>query len=62
MKEIRQKSIKECQQLLAENREKLRNLRFEMVNKRLKNVKEIKEIQKTIARILTVFKEKSRQQ
>ena len=50
-KEIIQKSTEELEQLLAESREHLRELRFKAANKQLKNVREIRLLKRTIARI-----------
>ncbi len=53
--EIRQKSKKELQELLKSNREKLRQLRFNLTSGKVKNVREIRQIKKDIARILTII-------
>lgn len=58
VKEIRQKSDKELQKLLANLRDKLRDLRFKTASKQLKNYKEMGKIEKEVARILTVMKER----
>lgn len=50
-KEIIQKSTEELKQLLAESRERLRESRFKAANKQLKNVREIRLLKRTIARI-----------
>ncbi|PIT90803.1 MAG: 50S ribosomal protein L29 [Candidatus Komeilibacteria bacterium CG10_big_fil_rev_8_21_14_0_10_41_13] len=55
-KELKNKSVKELHKLLAENREKLRDMRFSVSAKQLKNIREIREVKKLIARILTVLK------
>ena len=52
-KEIVQKSKEELIKLLAESREHLRDLRFKVVNKQLKNVREIRDLKRTIARAST---------
>ena len=57
--EIKQKSQSELQKILAEKREKLRQLRFGLASGKVKNVREIRQIKKDIARILTQLKEKS---
>lgn len=62
IKELRNKTAKDLVSLLALEREKLRNLRFSVSAKQLKNVKEINGLRKYIARILTVVKEKSEKQ
>lgn len=53
--ELRQKSKNELEQLLRENREKARNLRFDLAGGKVKNVREIRRIKKDIARILTII-------
>lgn len=58
IKELRQKPEKELQHLLQENREKLRQFRFDLASKKLKNIRQIRETRKDIARILTLTKEK----
>jgi ribosomal protein L29 len=54
-KELKTKTEKELKQILNESREKLRDLRFKDANKQLKNVREIRVIKKTIAKILTLI-------
>lgn len=58
IKEIRQKSDKELQKLLANLRDKLRDLRFKTASKQLKNYKETGKIKKDVARISTAMKER----
>ena len=55
--ELRQKSKSELQKLLQDLQEKLRQLRFDLVSGKVKNVREIREIKKDIARILTLLKQ-----
>ena len=55
--EIRQKTKSELQKLLQDLQEKLRQLRFNLASGKIKNVKEIREIKKDIARILTIINE-----
>jgi large subunit ribosomal protein L29 len=62
LKQLKTKSVKELSKLLAEYREKLRDLRFKVSAKQLKNIKEIKGVKKTIARILTLLKETKTQE
>ena len=57
-KELKQKTKEELEMILKENREKLRQLKFNLKSKKLKKVNEIKEIRKIIARILTIFKKR----
>jgi ribosomal protein L29 len=54
-KEIKKKKVSELHNLLAETRDKLRELRFKDANKQLKNVREIRVLKKTISKILTVL-------
>jgi len=56
LSELRQKSKSELQKLLLDNRERLRQLRFDLAAGKVKNVREIRQIKKDIARILTLLK------
>lgn len=56
--ELRQKSKKELQKILIDSRERLRGLKFDLASGKVKNVREIRELKKDIARILTLLKEK----
>jgi len=60
-KELRQKSEKELQKLLQGLRERLRKLRFDLVSGKVKNVREIRQTRKDIARILTILNERKKQ-
>ena len=53
--ELRKKSEPELQKFLAEKKERLRSLRFDLVSGKVKNVREIRETKKDIARILTLI-------
>ncbi|MFH1780505.1 MAG: 50S ribosomal protein L29 [Candidatus Nealsonbacteria bacterium] len=53
--EIRQKSKNELESMLQEKRERLRNLRFDLASGKVKNFREIRELKKEIARILTLL-------
>lgn len=57
-KELKSKTEKELHAMLAESREKLRDLRFKDANKQLKNVREIRGIKRTISRVLTLINNK----
>jgi ribosomal protein L29 len=59
IKELKQKTDKELVSLERELREKLLVLRFEDSTEAVKNVREIREIKKTIARALTEIKTRS---
>ena len=56
IQDLKNKSTKELHELLAEKRNELRELRFKVSEKQLKNVSEIKKVRKTIAQILTIIK------
>ena len=56
IQELRQKNKVELQKLLQDNRERLRQLRFDLAAGKVKNVREIRLIKKDIARILTLLK------
>lgn len=57
IRELRQKSDKELNQTLISLRDKLRELRFNLTGGKVKNIKEIHQTKKDIARILTLLKE-----
>lgn len=54
--ELREKSKSELNKLLQDLRERLRQLRFDLVSGKVKNVREIRKIKKDIARILTIIR------
>lgn len=58
-KELRNKSNKELQKNLADSRAKLAQLSVDYRTKEVKNVKEIRVIKKSIARILTIIAEQA---
>ncbi len=55
IKELRQKSKKELSNLLKENRRKVGQLQFDLASKKLKNVRQVRELRRDIARILTLL-------
>lgn len=55
--ELRQKPKMELQKLVREKREKLRQLRFDLASGKVKNVREIRQIKKDVAKILTILKQ-----
>ena len=57
-KELKSKTEHELHAFLAESREKMRELRFKDSNRQLKNVREIRSIKQTIARVLTLLRKK----
>ncbi len=56
--ELKNKQKQELENLLLENKKKLRNFKFDLARQKVKNPKEIKEVKKTIARILTLLCQK----
>lgn len=54
--ELFSKNRDELEKELKDNRERLRQLRFDLVAGKVKNVREIRKIKKEIARILTLLK------
>lgn len=59
--ELEKKPANELQELLDQERIKLGELRFKLVNKQLKNVNEIQETKKNIARISTFLNAKPKE-
>ncbi|PIP27274.1 MAG: 50S ribosomal protein L29 [Candidatus Moranbacteria bacterium CG23_combo_of_CG06-09_8_20_14_all_39_10] len=57
IKEIREKNIEELKKLLSEKREAVRKLRFDVAAKQVKDIREIRNSKRDIARILTILKE-----
>jgi len=57
VRELRRKSNKELEETLFGLRDKLCELRFNLVGGKVKNIKEIRQTKKEIARILTLLKE-----
>ena len=58
IKEVRDKSTEELKKTLEELKAELFDLRFQRATGSIENPMRIREIKKTIARILTVLKEK----
>lgn len=57
-KELQKLTDSELKKALEQNQEKLRSLRFDLASGKVKNVREIRETRKTIARIYTIIKER----
>jgi len=53
--ELRRKSKDELKKILQDNREKTRQLRFDLSAGKVKNVREIRHIKKEIAQALTLL-------
>jgi len=56
--ELQKKSKSELKKLITDKGEHLRTLRFSLAVGKLKNVREIRETKRDIARILTIMKHK----
>ena len=56
IKELKTKSIDDLKIMLTDSRLKLRDLRFKNASSQLKDVRELREIKKNIAQILTLIK------
>ena len=59
IKELKDRSVGELQKLLGEQREILRSLRFQVSTAQESHVHRVSDTKKTIARILTLLKEKA---
>jgi ribosomal protein L29 len=53
--ELRQKPKPELEKMVQDNREKLRQLRFDLLSGKIKNVREIRKIKKEIAQMMTLL-------
>ncbi|MFZ2189949.1 MAG: 50S ribosomal protein L29 [Candidatus Magasanikiibacteriota bacterium] len=60
IKDLKNKSIKELQDLLSEKREEVRELRFKASENQLKKVREIRNNKKIVAQILTLLNAKNK--
>lgn len=59
-KDLRNKSVKELEKSLVDSRAKLAQLRVDYRTKEVKNVREIRTVRKTIARIMTAISQQSK--
>ncbi len=57
IKELKQKSIQDLEKMEKETRQKLAELRFKVYQKQLKNINELKNNKKDLARTLTAKNE-----
>lgn len=57
--DLRKKERGELEKLLKDLREKLAKLKFDLSLGKLKNVREIRQTKKDIARVLTILREKT---
>jgi large subunit ribosomal protein L29 len=58
IKELRMKKELGLKKMLADHREKLRVLKFELAAGKVKDVRQIRRFRKDVAKILTILKEK----
>jgi large subunit ribosomal protein L29 len=61
IRKLRDKTIPELQKDLAEDREALRAMKFDLAAGKIKNEGKIKDTRKKIARIMTFIAEKSKE-
>ena len=59
-KELKKKKENDLHKILAESRDKLRDLRFKDANKQLKNVREIRVMRRIISNVLTLLNSKKK--
>lgn len=59
IQDLKNKPVVELQKLLRESRERLQILKFDLTAGKVKNVKEIKDLKKNIARIITFVGQKT---
>ncbi|MBU1292014.1 50S ribosomal protein L29 [Patescibacteria group bacterium] len=57
-KELRQKTEKELKDSLIQDCLKLGQFKFDLASKKLKNVREVRDLRREIARILTILNKK----
>ena len=60
-KELKKKSEAELHKLLKQYREKLRDMRFSVSAKQLKNIREVRTVKKVIAQVLTLLNQESKE-
>ncbi len=59
IKDLHQKTEKELNELLIESRYKLGKLKFDLSSKKIKNIREIRDLRRDVARILTILNQKN---
>ena len=57
IKELREKNSEELKKLLQEKQEMIRQIRFDISSKQVKNNRELRSTKKDVARILTLINE-----
>lgn len=58
IRELEKKSSEELEKLYIDFCQKRQQLNFKVASKQLKNVREVRDVRKTIARILTIQKQR----
>ncbi len=58
VQELRKKTDEQLKEVLSELRETVRDMRFQLVTRQLKDVKSLKKAKKNISRVLTIMKER----
>ncbi|MFH0874257.1 MAG: 50S ribosomal protein L29 [Candidatus Komeilibacteria bacterium] len=56
--ELKSLEVAKLQELLAESRQKLQDLRFGVANNQVKQVRQLREVRSKIAQILTLIKQR----
>lgn len=57
-KELKKQSVTQLEKLLSQHKDELRDLRFKIANKQLKDVMQIRKTKRQIAQILTLLNQK----
>ena len=60
IKELKNKSKEELSRMLSDNHEKLRDFKFKMANKQLKDVRAVRKLKREIARLLTILNKENK--
>jgi ribosomal protein L29 len=58
-KELAASEVKKLHEVLKESQVKLRELNFSVANNQVKNVREIRQVKKTIAQVLTALNQRN---
>ncbi len=59
LSELKDKKIEDLKHLLVDSSVKLQDLNFKVANNQLKNVRELRQVKKLIARINTIINERN---
>ncbi|HQF57091.1 MAG TPA: 50S ribosomal protein L29 [Candidatus Magasanikbacteria bacterium] len=61
-KDLKNKNERDLHELLSEKRNELREMKFKISGKQMKNLSEVKKNKKIVARILTLLNQKKEEQ